>query len=40
LKVLREARLVTTRRQGNQIYYTLDGAAAKELLGVLTALAA
>jgi ArsR family transcriptional regulator len=40
LKVLREARLVTTRRQGNQIYYTLDSAAAKELLGVLTELAA
>lgn len=40
LKVVREARLVATRRQGNQIYYTLDGTAAKELLGVLTALAA
>ena len=40
LKVLREAQLVTTRRHGNQIYYSLDVAAAKELLGVLGHLAA
>src|SRR5207249_3536605 len=40
LKVLREAQLVSTRRQGNQIYYTLDAVAAQELLGVLTQLAA
>jgi len=40
LKVLREAQLVSTRRKGNQIYYTLDAVAAQELLGVLTQLAA
>jgi ArsR family transcriptional regulator len=40
LKVLREAQLVTTRRQGNQIYYKLDAAAANELLTVLGQLAA
>jgi DNA-binding transcriptional ArsR family regulator len=40
LKVLREAQLVTTRRQGNQIYYTLDATAARELLSVLGQLAA
>ena len=32
LKVLREAQLVTTRRHGNQIYYTLDASAAREVL--------
>ena len=31
LKVLREARIVTTRRQGNQIYYSLDPAAVHDL---------
>jgi ArsR family transcriptional regulator, arsenate/arsenite/antimonite-responsive transcriptional repressor len=40
LKVLREAQLVTTRRQGNQIYYKLDATAANELLTVLGQLAA
>jgi ArsR family transcriptional regulator, arsenate/arsenite/antimonite-responsive transcriptional repressor len=40
LKVLREAQLVTTRRQGNQIYYRLDADAARELQDVLGRLAA
>jgi ArsR family transcriptional regulator, arsenate/arsenite/antimonite-responsive transcriptional repressor len=40
LKVLREAQLVTTRRHGNEIRYSLDAAAAKDLAGVLDQLAA
>jgi DNA-binding transcriptional ArsR family regulator len=35
LKVLREARIVTTRRQGNQIYYSLDPVAVRELGAVI-----
>jgi ArsR family transcriptional regulator len=38
LRVLREARLVTTRRQGNEIHYTLDPAAVRELSDVVAAL--
>ncbi len=38
LEVLREATLVTTRRQGNQIIYSLNLSAAQELLMVLTEL--
>ena len=39
LKVLREAHLVTTRRKGNEIHYTLDPAAVRELKHVIAALA-
>ena len=39
LKVLREAGLVTTRRRGTQIYYSLDAAALRELRGVVGGLA-
>ena len=39
LKVLREAGLVTTRRRGTQIYYSLDPAAIRELGAVVRALA-
>ncbi len=36
LEVLREATLVTTRRQGNQIIYSLNLSATQELLMALT----
>jgi DNA-binding transcriptional ArsR family regulator len=39
LKVLREAGLVTTRRRGTQICYSLDPAAIRELDGVIRGLA-
>ena len=35
LKTLREARIVTTRRNGNQIYYSLDPAAVHDLAAVV-----
>lgn len=35
LKVLRDAKLVTTRRNGTQIYYSLDPAAVRELQALL-----
>jgi DNA-binding transcriptional ArsR family regulator len=38
LKVLREARLVTTRRRGNEIHYTLDSTAVRELAAAVAAL--
>ena len=38
LKVLREARLVTTRRQGTQICYSLDQGAAAELQALFAGL--
>jgi DNA-binding transcriptional ArsR family regulator len=40
LKVLREAGLVRTRREGTQIYYSLDTAGVREVSGVLKKLAA
>jgi DNA-binding transcriptional ArsR family regulator len=40
LKVLREAGLVTTRRRGTQICYSLDPDAVRELGGVLDGLSA
>ncbi len=40
LKVLREARLVRTRRQGTQICYSLDPDAVRELGDLLGGLAA
>jgi ArsR family transcriptional regulator len=39
LKVLRDAGLVRTRRQGTQICYSLEPAAVRELADVLAALA-
>src|SRR3954454_16601958 len=39
LKVLREAGLVTTRRRGTQICYSLDPRAVRELGALLTGLA-
>lgn len=39
LKVLREAGLVTTRRHGTQIYYSLAPGAVRELEGVIRGLA-
>jgi ArsR family transcriptional regulator len=39
LRVLREAGLVTTRRRGTQICYSLDPAAVRSLGETLTALA-
>jgi DNA-binding transcriptional ArsR family regulator len=39
LKVLREAGLVTTRKRGTQIYYSLDPAAVRELDAVIRGLA-
>jgi ArsR family transcriptional regulator len=38
LKVLRDAGLVTTRRRGTQICYSLDPAAVRELAAVVAAL--
>lgn len=38
LKVLREAGLVTTRRDGNQICYSLDRAGLGELRGLVAQL--
>ena len=38
LKVLRDAGLVITRRRGNQICYSLDPAAVRELAGIVAAL--
>jgi ArsR family transcriptional regulator, arsenate/arsenite/antimonite-responsive transcriptional repressor len=38
LKVLRDAGLVRTRRQGTQICYSLEPAAVRELAGVVAAL--
>ena len=38
LKVLREAKLVTTRRSGTQIFYSLDPAATRELHALVGAL--
>jgi ArsR family transcriptional regulator len=38
LKVLRDARLVITRRRGTQICYSLDPAAVRELAGLVAAL--
>jgi ArsR family transcriptional regulator len=38
LKVLRDAGLVTTRRRGTQICYSLDPPAVRELAGVVAAL--
>jgi ArsR family transcriptional regulator len=35
LKVLRDAKLVTTRRNGTQIYYSLDPGAVRELHALL-----
>jgi DNA-binding transcriptional ArsR family regulator len=40
LKVLREAGLVRTRREGTQIYYSLDRAGVREVRNVLGKLAA
>jgi DNA-binding transcriptional ArsR family regulator len=40
LKVLRDAGLVTTRRRGTQICYSLDPAAVRELAVVVAALEA
>jgi len=40
LKVLREAGLVRTRREGTQIYYSLDPAGVREVRIVLGKLAA
>jgi ArsR family transcriptional regulator len=40
LKVLREAGLVTTRRRGTQICYSVHPAAIRELTGTLGALTA
>ena len=39
LKVLREAGLVKTRRDGTQIYYSLDPAGVREVRNVLGKLA-
>lgn len=39
LKVLREAGLVTTRRRGTQICYSLDPAAVREIGDLLVGLA-
>jgi ArsR family transcriptional regulator len=39
LKVLREAGLVHTRREGTQIYYSLDPAGVREVRNVLGKLA-
>ncbi|MGZ4639731.1 MAG: ArsR/SmtB family transcription factor [Actinomycetes bacterium] len=39
LKVLREAGLVVTRRQGTQICYSLDPVAVRDLAGLLGELA-
>jgi ArsR family transcriptional regulator, arsenate/arsenite/antimonite-responsive transcriptional repressor len=39
LKVLREAGLVTTRRQGTQICYSVHSGAVAELAGTIGALA-
>ena len=39
LKVLREAGLVQTRRDGTQIYYSLDPKGVRELRGVVAKLA-
>jgi len=39
LRVLREAGLVTTRRRGTQICYSLDPAAIRTLAGTLSTLA-
>jgi DNA-binding transcriptional ArsR family regulator len=38
LKVLRDAKLVTTRRNGTQIYYSLDPAAVRDLRALVGAL--
>jgi ArsR family transcriptional regulator len=40
LKVLREAGLVRTRREGTQIYYSLDSAGVGDVQAVVSALAA
>ena len=40
LKVLREAGLVRTRREGTQIYYSLDPAGIDDLAAIVGALAA
>ena len=40
LKVLREAGLVSTRREGTQIYYSLDPAGVQALQAVVDQLAA
>jgi DNA-binding transcriptional ArsR family regulator len=40
LKVLREAGLVSTRRQGTQIYYSLDPAGIDDVRAVVARLAA
>lgn len=40
LKVLREAGLVQTRREGTQIYYSLDPAGIGDVQSVVAALAA
>jgi DNA-binding transcriptional ArsR family regulator len=40
LKVLREAGLVTARRQGTQIYYSLDAVGVREVRRTLGELAA
>ena len=40
LKVLREAGLVTTRRDGTQIYYSLDPRGVRELESTVAKLAA
>ena len=40
LKVLREAGLVRTRREGTQIYYSLDPAGVAEVREVVAGLAA
>jgi ArsR family transcriptional regulator, arsenate/arsenite/antimonite-responsive transcriptional repressor len=40
LKVLREAGLVQTRREGTQIYYSLDPAGVGDVQAVVGALAA
>jgi DNA-binding transcriptional ArsR family regulator len=39
LKVLREAGLVRTRREGTQIYYSLDPAGVGQVQAVVSALA-
>ena len=40
LKVLREAGLVKTRREGTQIYYSLDASGVRALQGTVARLAA
>ncbi|MGZ5302419.1 MAG: ArsR/SmtB family transcription factor, partial [Actinomycetota bacterium] len=38
LRVLREAGLVTTRRRGTQIFYSLDPSAVRQIRSMLAAL--